>query len=65
MSKYLIKEAAIVNEGKIQVRDVLIEDGRIERIDASINIPGKVKEYSGAGKHLFPGVIDDQVHFPG
>lgn len=63
MSKYLIKEAALVNEGKIQVRDVLIEDGRIKRIDASINMPGQVKGYSGAGKHLFPGVIDDQVHF--
>ena len=63
MQKYLLKNIQVVNEGKIQPSDVLIRDGRIERIGASIDFPGAVKEINGEGLHLFPGVIDDQVHF--
>ncbi len=63
MQKYLFKNISVVNEGKIQVRDVLIEDERIARIDANIGVKGKVNEIVAEGKYLFPGVIDDQVHF--
>lgn len=60
---YLIKEVQIVNEGKIVTSDVLIVDDRIEKIDANIQIEGNHTEIDGKGLHLFPGVIDDQVHF--
>lgn len=60
---YLIKEALIVNEGTIQAADVLIKDKRIEKIAPSITTSQNVKEISGEGLHLLPGVIDDQVHF--
>ena len=59
----LIKEASIVNEGKIIIADVLIKSGRIERIAAGISTKEKVRELPAAGLHLLPGVIDDQVHF--
>lgn len=63
MENYLIKNIAVVNEGSINVRDVLIKDGRIEKIGSMINPQLVVKEINGEGKFLLPGVIDDQVHF--
>lgn len=63
MQKYLIKDISVVNEGTISVRDVLIENGRIERMDAHISAPAGTEVIDGTGKHLLPGVIDDQVHF--
>jgi len=64
MQNYLIKNISIVNEGRIQQRDVLVKNGRIEKILPQI-ASGRtdVKEINGEGKFLFPGVIDDQVHF--
>ena len=63
MQKYLFKNILLVNEGKIRQTDVLTGGERIERIDSSISVKGRVTEIDGTGKHLFPGVIDDQVHF--
>ena len=63
MQNYLLKEISIVNENKIEEKDIYLKNGRIERIGNSLNIKGKATEINGKGKHLFPGVIDDQVHF--
>jgi dihydroorotase len=64
MQKYLIKDIHIVNEGTIRVSDLLIANGRIEKIDGSISSAhGGVIEIDGKGKYILPGVIDDQVHF--
>src|SRR5436853_6583154 len=64
MQIYLIKNIKIVNEDRIVTGDVLIKDGRIERLGSQIN-GGELNivEINGEGKYLFPGVIDDQVHF--
>ncbi|HUP12744.1 MAG TPA: hypothetical protein VM187_11040, partial [Niastella sp.] len=63
MQNYLIKNIMVVNEGVTAVRDVLIKDGRIEKIDRSIQPEILVTEINGEGLHLLPGAIDDQVHF--
>lgn len=63
MQKYLFKNISVVNEGKINTQDVLVENSRIERIDGNIDVKSAVTEIDGTGKHLLPGVIDDQVHF--
>ncbi len=63
MQKYLFKNISVVNEGSIKAMDVLVEGERIERIDNAISVKGAVTEIDGTTKHLFPGVIDDQVHF--
>ncbi len=63
MQKYLIKNISVVNEGTISVRDVLMENGRISRIDDRIPTPAGAVVIDGTGKHLLPGAIDDQVHF--
>ena len=63
MAKYIIKNIQAVNEGKIMETDVLIANGRIEKIAPLINVPAGYREIDGTGKFLLPGVIDDQVHF--
>lgn len=63
MKNYLIKNISIVNEGKIVSTDLLIKDGRIEKIASGIQPDFAVTEINGEGKFLLPGVIDDQVHF--
>ncbi|MFM7710715.1 MAG: dihydroorotase, partial [Ferruginibacter sp.] len=62
MEKKIIRNVQLVNEGKIVTTDVLIHGERIERIDPQINTPYAVQETDGSGKHLIPGMIDDQVH---
>lgn len=60
---YLIKEAHIVNEGKVSVSDLLVKGEKIEKIGSNLSLKENHQEIVAAGKHLFPGVIDDQVHF--
>ncbi len=64
MKKVLIKNAKIVNEGKITDGDVFVEDGIIVEIAESISAKSPdVNIFVAEGTHLLPGLIDDQVHF--
>ena len=60
---YLIRNATIVNEHTIFYSDVLIKDGRIEKIAPNISLNYSIKEIDATGLYLLPGAIDDQVHF--
>lgn len=62
MSSILIKGAHVVNEGKIEVLDVLVQQGRITKIAGQIDATAD-REINADGLHLLPGLIDDQVHF--
>ena len=63
MKKTLLKNVNIVNEGKVFKGDVLIEGKFISKISESeINIVVDVI-IDGTNQYLFPGCIDDQVHF--
>jgi dihydroorotase len=62
MKTILIRNATIINENKQIVADVLVKDGFIERIDKDISATAN-REINAEGLHLFPGCIDDQVHF--
>lgn len=63
MQALIIRNAIVVNEGEIFSSDILTEDGFITRIDKNISSKKNYKEINAEGLHLFPGVIDDQVHF--
>ena len=64
MQIYLIKNIQVVNEGQVKTADVLVKNGRIEKVLPQISGTDKnVTEINGEGKYLFPGAIDDQVHF--
>lgn len=66
---YLLLNATLVNEGRIFKADVLLRDGIIERIfegDALSSAFTSIEDtiiVDLKGKHLLPGIIDDQVHF--
>ncbi len=64
MSTILFKNATIINEGRSLEGDVLVKNGRIERIDSGIPEPKEAcRVLDCTGLHLLPGCIDDQVHF--
>ncbi len=62
MKSILIRNARLVNRGQIREADVLVKAGRIAKIDASISSSADI-EIDANGRHLIPGIIDDQVHF--
>jgi len=63
MSATILRSGIIVNEGKQFVADILIKNGKIEKIDSHINYTGSVFEVDLKGKFVLPGCIDDKVHF--
>ena len=63
MKSLLIKNATLVNEDTIFAADLLIRDGRIEKIASEIAATGDIQILDAKGKTLIPGMIDDQVHF--
>ena len=64
MNTVLIKNAKIVNEGRIFEGDVLIEGEFIKEIAQSISHKSSnCKVIDAEGNFLIPGAIDDQVHF--
>jgi dihydroorotase len=62
VKNYIIKNARIVNEGKIFSSDVLLKNGRIEKIASEISSPN-AEIINAENNFLLPGMIDDQVHF--
>ncbi|PZX56695.1 dihydroorotase [Algoriphagus chordae] len=63
MKSILITGANIVNEGRISPGDVLVENGRISKLGEDLSTEKADIHIDAKGKHLFPGLIDDQVHF--
>jgi dihydroorotase len=65
MNSIFIKNATIVNEGKAFRGDLLIKDEVISAIGSidQNQIPAGSKIINSEGLILFPGIIDDQVHF--
>ena len=61
--KILIKNVQIVNENQIIESDLLIENDLISKIGKNIAEENVDQIIDAAGKYLFPGIIDDQVHF--
>lgn len=62
MARIVFKNAQIVNRGQVSSGDLLVENGKIAKVGGVIEAPGAL-EIVAEGKHLIPGIIDDQVHF--
>ena len=60
-STFTIKNSKVVNEGQIAETDVIIKNGRFEKIGNNLESEGEVID--AAGLFLMPGIIDDQCHF--
>ncbi len=62
MSRIILRNAQIVNEGRRNFADLSIRGEFIESIDGQIDLPYD-QEIDLNGNLLIPGCIDDQVHF--
>jgi dihydroorotase len=63
MSKILITNGQIINEGHVTASDILIDGERIARIDPHISASEADEVLDASGMWVMPGAIDDQVHF--
>ncbi len=63
MSKLLIKNPTIINEGKRFKKNLLIDGEKIISISSNIKTDVNTKIINAEGLILIPGMIDDQVHF--
>ena len=61
--RILLVNGRIVNEGRIFDADIYVKEGRIDAVGS--NLSGKPADVTidASGCHIFPGMIDDQVHF--
>jgi dihydroorotase len=62
MKKYILVNANLVNEGRTLISDLMIQNGRIEKIAPFISDPS-AEVIDVNGNYIIPGMIDDQVHF--
>jgi dihydroorotase len=62
MAKTLLKNGKLVNEGKIQEVDILLDGELIVKIAANIS-DTNATVIDIKGNYIIPGIIDDQVHF--
>lgn len=62
MGYLLIKNGLVVNQSKTEQKDILVKGDKIIKIDRDISHP-EATIIDAYGKHILPGVIDDQVHF--
>ena len=60
--RILIRDASVVMPEETARTSVLVEDGQILGVDAPPHTRAD-EVVEAAGRHLLPGVIDDQVHF--
>ncbi len=60
----IIKNATVITitNGTLENTDVLIRDGKIEKIGSGLKTPKDVKEVDGTGKYVMPGIIDAHSH---
>ena len=64
MSKIILLKGGItVNEGHKISEDILINNGRIQKLEKDITPENNWKVVNLDGKLVLPGCIDDQVHF--
>ncbi|MCS4435108.1 dihydroorotase [Aquiflexum gelatinilyticum] len=63
MKSILITGANIVNEGKITLADIFVKDGMIYNVGTDLSDFEADIHIDATGKYVFPGLIDDQVHF--
>ncbi|MFT6828360.1 MAG: dihydroorotase [Roseivirga sp.] len=63
MPTLLILNGTIVNENRIFQADLFVKNGFIEKIESNLQHLNADKIIDASGLHIFPGLIDDQVHF--
>src|SRR4029453_15010012 len=57
---YVIRNARIltVSGGEVENGSIVIRDGKIEAVGASVNAPAGAQQIDGRGLSVYPGMID-------
>ena len=63
MRELKIINGNLINEGTVQKQDILVLGERIVKIGKDLKTSKNTEVYDAFGKHIIPGLIDDQVHF--
>lgn len=62
----IIRHAQVFSPRAIGLCDILIADGRIAKIDKSIDLSGRgIEEFDAEGQIVAPGLVDTLVHITG
>ncbi|MEP1152014.1 MAG: amidohydrolase [Balneola sp.] len=63
----LIKNGTVITitNGTLEETDVLVRDGKIDKIGKNIKTPNGVEEVDATGKFVMPGIIDAHSHIAG
>ena len=59
---YILKNGVLINEGRRTEADILVKNGKIQKIGPSLKEVG-AEIIDVKGSFILPGCIDDQVHF--
>lgn len=60
---FVLQNCRIVNEGEVREGDLRVRGGRIAQIGGALVAAADETVIDAGGRLLFPGLIDDQVHF--
>lgn len=63
MTGWLITNARLVSEGRVDEHDVRVRRGRIEQIGAGLSVGTGETVFDARGRYLLPGMVDTEVHF--
>lgn len=63
----LIKNGTVITitDGTLENTDVLVRNGKIDRIGKNLKAPNGVEEVDATGKFVMPGIIDAHSHIAG
>lgn len=63
----LIKNGTVITitDGTLENTDVLVRNGKIDRIGKNLKTPNGVEEVDATGKFVMPGIIDAHSHIAG
>src|SRR5688572_27516428 len=62
---YVIRNVRVFDgETVVERQTVVIRDGKIAAIGATVAVPAGAQEISGEGRTLLPGLMDAHVHLP-
>merc|ERR1712223_1059683 len=65
MGAILIKGGTVVNDDKMEIADVIIEDGKIAQVGQDLEAPSGAKVIDATDKFGMPGGIDTATNFKG